>query len=143
MFLRQQKIRSERADTVKADRKAMRQRVLRHQHDARIRFWRLFVVVSFFFVAIGANLYVGATVLIGNMCGPVVVEKSVPGDGRTARVRRPLFDGTFCRDIIFDKNRSRIKSSVATKACRRRATATARNSVGAIARLPDVPYRFS
>ncbi len=97
---------SEEADTVKADRKAMRQRVLRRQRDARIRFWRLFAVVSFFAVAIGANLYVGATVLLGNMRGPVVVEKSVPGDGRTARVRRPLLDGTFCRDIIFDNQTS-------------------------------------
>lgn len=51
-------------------------------------------------------MYVGATVLIGNMRGPVVVEKSVPRDGRTARLRRPLFDGTFCCDIIFDNQTS-------------------------------------
>jgi hypothetical protein len=65
----------------------------------------VFVVSAFFVIIIGANLFIGAVVVIGNFRGPGVVEKSAPL-GHTAQVKRPLLDGTFCRNIIFDNNTS-------------------------------------
>ena len=44
-------------------RKALLLRLRRRKHDARVRFWRVFAVSSFFVVAVGANLYFGAAVI--------------------------------------------------------------------------------
>ena len=89
---------------IEPDRKALRMRSARHQREARIRFWRVFVVSSFFVVALSANLYIGAVVVMGNIGGQSAVAKVLPGDGRAALVKRPLLDGTFCRTIVFDNN---------------------------------------
>ncbi len=88
-----------------AGRKALLLRVARRQHEARIRFWRVFAVSSFFAVAIGANLYVGAVVMMGNFASPFTAKK-VPTQHATAQIKRPLLDGTFCRNIVFDNTTS-------------------------------------
>jgi hypothetical protein len=80
-------------------------RAARQLREARIHFWRVFVVSTFFVIIIGANLFVGAVVMIGNIRGQGIFEKAAPLS-RTAQVRRPLLDGTFCRNIIFDNNTS-------------------------------------
>ena len=89
---------------IKTGRKTLRLRAARRQHEARIRFWRVFAVSSFFAVALGANLYIGAVVMTGNFGGKFSVEKIVPGGGHTAQFKRPLLDGTFCRTIVYDNN---------------------------------------
>ena len=80
-------------------------RAARRAREARIRFWRVCVVSTFFVIIISANLFVGAVVMIENMRGQGIIEKPAPL-GRTAQVRRPLLDGTFCRNIVFDNNTS-------------------------------------
>lgn len=89
---------------IKAGRNTLRLRAARQQHEARIRFWRAFAVSTFFVVVLGANLYIGAVVMMGNFGGQSSVAKVVPDDGRTALVKHRLLDGTFCRTIVFDNN---------------------------------------
>ena len=76
-------------------------RAARQLREERIRFWRVFVVSSFFVVVLGANLIVGAVVMIGNIRTQINSDKGET-DGQIARVRRPLLDGTFCRNIVID-----------------------------------------
>src|SRR5664279_1888150 len=87
------------------DRKMLRLRATRQQREAHLRFWRVFAVSSFFVVALGANLYVGAVVMMGNFGNPFSVSKAPQTS--TAQIKRPLLDGTFCRSIVFDNTTSR------------------------------------
>jgi hypothetical protein len=86
------------------DRKMLRLRATRQQREARLRFWRVFAVSSFFVVALGANLYVGAVVMMGNFGNPFNFSKAPQAS--TAQIKRPLLDGTFCRNIVFDNTTS-------------------------------------
>jgi|SRR6185369_1368860 len=76
-------------------------RLRRSRHDARVRFWRVFAVSTFFVLAIGANIYVGAVVITDNFGSAFKPGKFAPPE-RTARMTRPLADGVFCRNITFD-----------------------------------------
>ena len=87
---------------IEADRNTLRLRAARQQREARIRFWRAFAVSSFFVVALGANLYVGAVVVVGKFGSPFASGKTT--NAQTAQIRRPLLDGTFCRNIVFDND---------------------------------------
>ncbi|MBI5909291.1 MAG: hypothetical protein HY848_05000 [Betaproteobacteria bacterium] len=87
---------------IEADQKALRLRAARQQREARVRFWRVVAVSSFFIVALGANLYVGAVVVVGKFGNPFASAKAA--NGQTAQIRRPLLDGTFCRNIVFDNS---------------------------------------
>ena len=82
----------------------LRLRATRQQREARLRFWRVFAVSSFFVVALGANLYVGAVVMMENFGNPFSVSKAPLTS--TAQIKRPLLDGTFCRNIVFDNTTS-------------------------------------
>lgn len=84
-----------------AGRKKLMLRVARLRREKRIRFWRVFAVSSFFVVALGANIYVGAMVMTGNFGAAFKPGTFTPPE-RTAQIRRPLLDGTFCRNITFD-----------------------------------------
>ena len=83
-------------------RNTLRLRAARQQHEARVRFWRVFAVSTFFVVALGANLYIGAVVMMGNFGNPFAVSKAPLTP--TVQIKRPLLDGTFCRNIVFDNN---------------------------------------
>ena len=85
------------------DRKAHRLRQLRQQQEARVRFWRLFVVVTFFVIALSGNLFIGAMVFHRAFGNPFTWGQT-PEPTPTAQIRRPLLDGTFCRNITFDNN---------------------------------------
>ena len=85
---------------IEAGRNTPGLRAARQQAEARIRFWRAFAVSSFFVVALGANLYIGAVVMMGNFGNPFAVSKAPLTP--TAQIKRPLLDGTFCRNIVFD-----------------------------------------
>lgn len=87
-----------------AGRNTLRLRAARQQHEARLRFWRVFAVSSFFVVALGANLYIGALVMMGNFGNPFAFSKAPLTP--TAQIKRPLLDGTFCRNTVFDNNTS-------------------------------------
>jgi hypothetical protein len=89
---------------IAAGRNTLRLRAARQQHEARLRFWRVFAVSSFFVAALGANLYIGAVVMMGNFGNPFAVSKAPLG--QTAQIKRPLLDGTFCRNIVFDNTTS-------------------------------------
>jgi hypothetical protein len=80
-------------------------RAARQLREARIHFWRLFAVSSFFVIVLGANLYVGLIMVIGNIQGRASFEKPA-APGHTAQVRMPLLDGTFCRNIVLDNDTS-------------------------------------
>ena len=84
-------------------------RAARQLREARIRFWRVFVVSSFFVVVLGANLFIGAVVMMGNLRTQVSADKT-ESNWQTARVRRPLLDGTLCRNIVFDNKTSQTIS---------------------------------
>ena len=89
---------------IEPGRNTLRLRAARQRREARVRFWRAFAVSSFFVVALGANLYVGAVVMMGNFGNPFDSGKATHGS--TAQIKRPLLDGTFCRNIVFDNNTS-------------------------------------
>jgi hypothetical protein len=59
------------------------------------------VVSSFFIVVLGANLFVGAVVVMGNIRTQATAD-ATGADRRFARVRRPMLDGTFCRNMVID-----------------------------------------
>jgi len=73
----------------------------RHAREARIRFWRVFVVSSFFIVILGANLFVGAAVVMGHIRTQVTAN-NIWAKSQIAQIRRPLLDGTFCRNMTID-----------------------------------------
>ena len=85
---------------IEAGRNTLRLRAARQQHEARLRFWRVFAISTFFVVGLGANLYLGAVVMMGNFGNPFAVSKAPLTP--TAQIKRPLLDGTFCRNIVFD-----------------------------------------
>ena len=84
-------------------RKKLMLRIARLRHEKRIRFWRVFAVSSFFVVALGVNIYVGAVVITGNFGAAFKPGTFTPPE-RTAQIKRPLLDGTLCRNITFDNN---------------------------------------
>ena len=79
-------------------------RVVRRRREPRNGFWRVFIVSAFFVAVLGANLFVGAVVMVGR----VQSQSFIPGaTGPTALVTRPMLDRTFCRYIVFDNNTAR------------------------------------
>jgi hypothetical protein len=78
-------------------------RAARHSRDARIRFWRVFIVAAFFAVVLSANLFVGAAVMFGSIRANADAENAAASN-KTARMTRALLDGTFCRYTVFDNN---------------------------------------
>ncbi len=70
----------------------------RLRQETRVKFVRAAIVTGFFAVVMGANLYVGAVMVMGTMQGK--------GDdvsvARTGRVSQTLLDGTFCRSMTYD-----------------------------------------
>jgi hypothetical protein len=92
-------------DLTDADGKTSRtqlRRAARRTREARANFWRACILSSFFIVVIGANLYIGAVVIVGHM-------RAAAADGaaashKTARFTRPLGDTIFCQYTVFDNN---------------------------------------
>jgi hypothetical protein len=98
-----------------AGRKALRLRLLRRRREARIRFWRVFAVSTFFVVALSGNMFIGAMALQQNFGDLFTFDKlfswgKTPEPAPTARIRRPLLDGVFCRNIVFDNKTSQAVS---------------------------------
>jgi hypothetical protein len=81
------------------------ERAARQAREARIRFWRVLAVSVFFATVLGANLYIGAVVVIGNLRSKVS-SNVITSNGRTALVKRPMLDGVLCRKMIYDNQTS-------------------------------------
>jgi len=77
----------------------------RQAYETRIRFWRVCIVWTFFAAVLSANLYVGATVVIGNIRAHSGAD-TLAAFNKTGRTTRPLLDGTFCRNIVIDSKTS-------------------------------------
>jgi hypothetical protein len=73
----------------------------RKSHDARVKFRRVAGISAFYIAVLGANLYIGAVVVLGNMHTHDRAQQ-MADSVKTARFTRPLLDGTFCRTIVFD-----------------------------------------
>ena len=81
----------------------VRPRRTEHQvREARVRFWRVVIVTSFFAVLIGGILLVSAVAMIANM----KYQSSADAAARhaTAKISRPMLDGVFCHYLVFDNN---------------------------------------
>ncbi len=97
------------ADLAKASRNAPQMpaaRAARYSHEARVEFWRVFAVTFFIGVVFCAILFVGAVAIFGNPRTQISREAATSNDS-IARVRRPLLDGTLCRDMMIDNKTSR------------------------------------
>ncbi|MFN3658655.1 MAG: hypothetical protein ACK4UO_15505 [Pseudolabrys sp.] len=90
------------ADTALDPRRA----ALRRQ-EARTKAWRAAIVVAFFALLIGANLYVGAVMLVGTLQSRSDDAQTALA-ARTGRVSRSLLDGTFCRSVSYDNELAHI-----------------------------------
>ena len=77
-------------------------RAARQSHEARIRFWRVLIVTSFFVVMLGAYLFIGAVVMFGNNNKTQLTVTEATAAGKTTRIARPMLDGTFCRSTVYD-----------------------------------------
>lgn len=85
------------------DTSPQRTRRAEHQaHEARIRFWRVVIVTSFFAVLIGGSLLVGAVAMIGSMKNQARVDAAARH--ATAKITRPMVGGVFCHSLVFDNN---------------------------------------
>lgn len=81
-------------------RDAASRRGLRQTHEARAQFLGAAILSSFFVVALGASIFLGAVMVVGTL------RESGGGglmaNGRTGRISRPLSDGTLCHYMVFD-----------------------------------------
>ena len=81
-------------------------RAARRAREARVKYWRAFAVSSFFIVVLSASLYSGAAFIFGSFRSHDGSDR-IWSPAQTARITRPLLDGTFCRTIIYDNNSAR------------------------------------
>jgi hypothetical protein len=74
-------------------------RELRRAREARTKLWRVSVVTTFFVVVLGANLLVGATLMLKALRAQA---GETSASTRFGRVTFPMLDGVFCRHVLFD-----------------------------------------
>ncbi len=80
---------------------APRPRRSEHQvHEARVKFWRVTIVTSFFAILIGGSLVAGAVTMIGNSQSQS--REALAAKYKTAKISRPMLDGVFCRNLTLD-----------------------------------------
>jgi hypothetical protein len=72
------------------------------EREARVRFWRVVIVTSFFAVLIGGSLLAGAVAMIGSRQNQSRAEDAAKH--ATAKISRPMLDGVFCHYLVFDNN---------------------------------------
>src|SRR5258708_5323839 len=70
--------------------------------EARVRFWRVVIVASFFAVLIGGSLLAGGVAMIGHMNSQSKTDAAAKY--KTARISRPMLDGVFCHNLVLDNN---------------------------------------
>jgi hypothetical protein len=70
--------------------------------EARIKFWRVVIVSTFFAIVIGGNAILGAVVVIGNMQETAKAEVAAAEKRKSGKISRPMLDGVFCRTTVFN-----------------------------------------
>jgi hypothetical protein len=70
--------------------------------EARIKFWRIVIVSTFFAIVIGGNMILGAVVFIGNMQETAKAEVAAAERRKSGKISRPMLDGVFCRTTVFN-----------------------------------------
>ena len=74
-------------------------RELRRARETRTKIWRVSVVTVFFAVVLGANLLVGAALMLKALHTQA---GETAASTRFGRVTFPMLDGVFCRHVKFD-----------------------------------------
>ena len=92
-------------DTV-ADTPPRSGRELRRAREARTKIWRVSVVAFFFVVVLGANLFVGAALMLKVLHTEA---GETAGSMRFGRITFPMLDGVFCRHVLFDNTTAEAK----------------------------------
>ena len=91
---------------------------LRHEREARTKFWRVIIVSAFFAVVLGANLLIGGVLMVKAFH----TEKNQTAEAlRIGRVTFPMLDGVFCRHVLFDNKTVQMKEDKVSR-CNNRAT---------------------
>ncbi len=81
-------------------------RALRRAREARTKFWRVSIVSVFFIVVLGANLFVGAVLMIKALHSATA---ETAASTRIGRMTFPLLDGVFCRHVLIDNETVQTK----------------------------------
>jgi hypothetical protein len=81
-------------------------RALRRAREARTKFWRVSIVSGFFVVVLGANLFVGAVLMVKALRSATA---ETAASTRIGRMTFPQFDGVFCRHILIDNETVQTK----------------------------------
>jgi hypothetical protein len=81
-------------------------RDLRRTCEARIKFWRVLIVSTFFVIVLGGNLFVGAVLMFKTLHTGTT---ETPASFRIGRITFPLLDGVFCRHILIDNETAPTK----------------------------------
>jgi hypothetical protein len=90
------------AQPVRGTPRTRPRRTEHQEREARVRFWRVVIVTSFFALLIGGSLLVSAVAVIGNRQNQSRAEAAAKH--ATAKISRPMLDGTFCHLLVFDNN---------------------------------------
>jgi hypothetical protein len=77
------------------------QRTIARSNEARLQFWHVAIVTSFFVIVLGASLFLGTVMVIGTFHG-VDPSNELTANERAGRIARTLRDGTLCHYMIFD-----------------------------------------
>jgi hypothetical protein len=91
----------ELTDSIRKMEVVGRRRAPRRSQETRAKFWHATILSSFFIVAVGASLFLGAVIVVGALHSNDSTS-DLTADGRTGRVARSLRDGTLCHYIVFD-----------------------------------------
>ena len=99
-------------------------RDLRRARETRTKIWRVSVVTIFFIVVLGANLFVGATLMVKAMRARTEEAEAA----RIGRVTYPMLDGVFCRHVLFDNKTVQTKEDKVSRCDEDRAAKPARHT---------------
>jgi hypothetical protein len=86
--------------------KGMRQRSTHQVREARVKFWRIAIVSSFFAILIGGSLLAGGVAMVGHMQSQSRADAAAKY--KTAKISRPMLDGVFCHNLILDNQSGRM-----------------------------------
>jgi hypothetical protein len=78
------------------------QRLSYRAREARLKFWRVTIITSFFAVLFGGSLLAGAATVIGKMQNQS--HAAAAARYRTGIISRPMLDGVFCHTLVLDNN---------------------------------------
>lgn len=73
--------------------------------EARVKFWRVVIVSSFFAILIGGSLLAGGVAMVGHMQSQSNADAAAKY--KTAKISRPMLDGVFCHHLVLDNETGR------------------------------------